>query len=648
MQRNFNYRSLLLLCFGIASLSASTQYSPSEMDHLILKYPKTNMVMLHQGKTYTIKAGKEGLDITLETLQEQLITKSGMFHSSAEELWSDSSFMELVDFNAYSLVPEKNKYKKQQVKQYFNSDEVERSLFTTDSKKTEFYFPNTAPRSITHLDYKMQLKDPHFLSSMFTRSFYPIEKLDLRIIVDNDIDLELLYFNISADSLDQLKTVTVGKKTTEYHWRFNAVPELEYYSNAPNVKWYLPHIMPKIKGYHTAQGYKPVLTSVDDLFSLYQTWIGMIEDEDLSELKPVVEELVAGADNDLEKLERIYHWVQENIKYIAFTDGMEGLVPRSATNVVNCRFGDCKGMTNLMHNMANLANVKTQRTWIGTRDIPYSYSQVGSPSVDNHMILSYVTPDTVIFMDATSSETPFGFPTAFIQEKEALIALNQDNYKIHNVPVVQANSNSWLDTLFARIEGTDLVGRSKTRISGYHATRWQRITKNANAKDRDEFYRHYFEKGDNRFEIENVLATISENKKDIDVEYEFRIPNYLIKVNEELFLNLNLEKEFASDPIEENREIPVEMNNTSSQKHVIVLEIPEGYVVDHIPDDSEMKEDQFGYSMDYSKIDDQVIFEMNTFTNELILAPETFEPWNEITKHFKRDIRQNLVIKALK
>lgn len=54
---------------------------------------------------------------------------------------------------------------------------------------------------------------------------------------------------------------------------------------------------------------------------------------DLSQLKKLVSELTANAQTDEQKTQLIYAWVQNNIKYIAFEDGLGGFVPRSSRRV---------------------------------------------------------------------------------------------------------------------------------------------------------------------------------------------------------------------------------------------------------------------------------------------------------------------------
>src|SRR5690606_41037728 len=96
-----------------------------------------------------------------------------------------------------------------------------------------------------------------------------------------------------------------------------------------------------------------------------------------------------------------------------------GFIPREADKVFERKFGDCKDMTSIITEMAKYVNVPNVNfTWIGTRELPYTYQQLPTPAVDNHMIATYIKDGKKIYLDATDANVPFGMPSGFIQGKE--------------------------------------------------------------------------------------------------------------------------------------------------------------------------------------------------------------------------------------
>ena len=68
-----------------------------------------------------------------------------------------------------------------------------------------------------------------------------------------------------------------------------------------------------------------------------------------------------GARTEPEKVARIYYWVQDHVRYIAFENGLRGFIPHDAGRVYASRYGDCKDMANLLHEMLRMAGVKSYR-----------------------------------------------------------------------------------------------------------------------------------------------------------------------------------------------------------------------------------------------------------------------------------------------
>lgn len=636
----FFFTAILVLTTFTSGLA---QYDLAKSDHLILKYPNSSEVMLRQSKTFYISRKESKWDVRVQVEQDRLITKSGTFSINAEEVQSDTSFMQLMGMKAHSLVPDKGAYKKQDVKKFFYGDAAERRTFTDDIRSTQFYFPNTNARVITHLEYESVIKEPYFIGAVFTSNFYPLESFDLKYVVDNGIEVEFLFKNLNGDTLNYQKRV--GKQTTEHLWTFKGVDAVKYDGGSPNIRWYLPHIICRVRSYDDGAGKVPVMAELGDLFKLYSSWITSIPEEDTVALGAVLRPLIEGAATDIEKLQRIYAWVRANIKYIAFTDGNEGVVPRSACNVLSTRFGDCKGMSNLMYQLATLAGVRTYRTWVGTRDIPYTYEEVCSPLVDNHMILSYPAGDSVIFLDATGTHTPFGFPTEFIQGKQVLMAVDDTNFKLAMVPVVSADRNMIADSIVCHVENSDLAGNGHLILTGYNAAWWQNTTGGMDARKKKDFVSQYLQKGDNRFTVSTYSERLSMHKDTLHLYYDFRIPGIVVNNGDEQYLNLNLESEFGSSPMEKDRVAPLELDFSYRMRLFVRLKLADDQHVTFVPDAARFDNKFFGYAMQHNKEDRSVSYEFDAYLHPLIIQPEIFESWNSLSAQFRKDVRKNIIIK---
>ncbi len=202
-----------------------------------------------------------------------------------------------------------------------------------------------------------------------------------------------------------------------------------------------------------------VISNLDDLYKWYYTFVEGLNKEQSPELEAIVKKIKSESTSEIDLVKNVFYWVQTNIQYIAFEQGMRGLIPHSGNYICEKRYGDCKDMANLIVNMLQLADVKAYHTWIGTRDLPYRYTEVPTPIVDNHMIATYISPDgKYYFLDATSDYTPFGFPSSMIQGKEALIGLDAKRYEVKEVLVLEKEKNQIFDSVTVKMENNQLVG----------------------------------------------------------------------------------------------------------------------------------------------------------------------------------------------
>ncbi len=118
-------------------------------------------------------------------------------------------------------------------------------------------------------------------------------------------------------------------------------------------------------------------------------------------------EISRGVTEPDEKIRRIYEFAQGKIEYVAIALGIGGLQPHASGHVLAHRYGDCKDKATLMIAMLRSIGLTGHPVLILTRD----QGQVDRdyPSDDfNHVIVAVPRPDGYLFMDPTSTTTPFG------------------------------------------------------------------------------------------------------------------------------------------------------------------------------------------------------------------------------------------------
>lgn len=634
---------LSLPLFFVLTLNSLAQES-SEFNLYKNLYPNSNSVRLNQKTTVTISLNANDLNITQEFLEEDLYLDESANYNSKKALYF-SSFFELEKVEAASFSYVDGKYKEIEVTDFKEKDEFNQSFYD-DSKSLNFIFPNLKKGSKSILKYKENVKNPRFLSPFYFGDLYPIVNNKVTIITDKNIDIIFKEFN--TENLDISFKKEEKKNSIIYSWEVKNIDEYKYEENAPTFKKVLPHIVPIITSYKSNNTNTNLANKVSDLYQWYYSLVKDINKEPADEnLVKLVKELTADKPTELEKVKSIYYWTQQNIKYIAFEYALGGFIPREANDVFQKKYGDCKDNSSILYKMLDIAGIKGDLTWIGTRSIPYNYSEVPTPIVDNHMILSYTDNEDTYFLDATGRYIPIDYPTSFIQGKEALISKDGSNYIIKKVPIVPAIKNAVIDTTHVSLMDENLVGKSKVEISGYNKVTCFNYLENENTTDKIKaFYNARLQKGNNKFLIDSFTETNKFSyEKNLIVDYNFNISNYAKKLGDEIYVNLNLVKDLSTYKTKEDRKNEVEFEYTGYFNYTTILTIPTGYIVEYLPENITLSNDHLSSNITYQVKGNTLIYNHVYSLNTLSLNLSQQAEVNSLIKNIEKAFKEVVILK---
>ncbi len=591
--------------------------------------------------------------LKVELLKGELQIKNNVFEKAkyntgnklffANEFIHFDSFTDIEDINAFTVPSKGNK--KITVDHFETKDQFGGGVFFSDQQSINFVFPAVGKNAITTLNYTEIIKDPHFLGSFRFGTYVPTEKAIYTVEVPKNVELGYITFNL--DKIDLSFKKKESKKLTTYTWVAQNIDNFRKNDNSLSVLNYLPHIIVYIKNYTVKNKTIAVLNDVADLYSWYQSLTDQIDDADLTEVFKIAEDLSSNLNTEQEKAKAIFNWVQSNITYVAFEDGLGGFIPRGASSVCTKRYGDCKDMANLLYVMLNHIGIEAYHTWIGTRDRPYSYYEVPTPIVDNHMITAVIINGKTIFLDATDSYVPFGMPSSFIQGKEALIGISNSEFKIIKVPIQEKEKNRTLVETIISLDGNIVMATSKRTMQGYDMVDF---IYDAKFKKRDKTDEEYL---NNKFQIGNNKTTYSNIKLDnlttlnntYTTEYDLEIHNYVRSIGSKIFLNLNLEKPLAKDIIlVENERFGKKIDHKFIRDYITTFNIPKGYKLKSIPNNVSNELEDYGFSFIYKKEDNQLIVHQQIYMNTLALENEDFEAYNAFIKSLLKAYKKSIVL----
>jgi hypothetical protein len=605
------------------------------------KYPGEQAVVLDHTMHYTISI-KDGQPVVQSREIQRLAYLSVPSGNGASQFgFYHSGFHEIQQYAAYTLTPDAKKIK---VTDFKTADSKSNSIFYDDIKETTFDFPAVAPGSIGTLETSMIDKNPRLLSPFYFALSTPVVHSELRITFPKTMSIKFLLRGIDTANITFAQETKHGDIT--YTFTARDMPEEKPYEDAPGRAWYGTHVVFYIEKYIDDQG-KAVnyLAGTDDLYHLYLTYIKDINHQAGSELTHIVDSLCRNTRSPEEKARIIYSWVQHHIKYIAFEQGMEGFVPRDANLVCSRRFGDCKDMASILTLMLRTAGLDAWYTWIGTRDLPYTYPETPLPMVDNHMICTIRPDSNYIFLDGTDPYCVFGMPSFAIQDKQALLAIDDENYRILTVPTPAKEENQLVDTTFLELTPTGVKGSLSINYTGYYASTLQDRLSWSDTKEIEKGMKLRLNRGSDKFALDSFHIDEHKDNGHFRITGSFNLQDYARRLGDDWYLNMNLFKFYENEEIEyPKRKMPIEFRFRGQRKYVVILAIPAGYDVEDIPTAKSYQNTVWGFSMSYEKKGRQLIFTQEFDNEHLLLQPGQFSDWNKVLENLFPQYHTSIVL----
>ncbi len=631
--------------YFIVLTSTALSQNKEDYKNYKLKYPESNVVFNSHNETVTIDL-KDGVpNVKTNTHDEYLILNQiGVSSMTSDEIYF-STFETIENIDAYSMIPTDKGYKKIKATNFVTKEaENEGSVFHDDNKTTSFIYPSLTEGSYRILDYTQTTNENRFPFGFFFCSYLPVDKAKFIINCDSNIHILFKLFNDQKNNVKYTENIVKGRRIME--WTITNPMILKQEERAASSRYYAPHIMAQIANYRTKKGVVEVVGNATDLHNWYKTHIQKVLNEEPSdELKQITDSITKLSITEKEKVKSIYYWVQSNIKYIAFEEGINGFVPRQPNAILAKRYGDCKDMASLIYTMLKYAKINSYLTWLGTRDLPYKYSEFPSSICDNHMITTYLDGDTPYFLDATCSFLPFGYPSHGIIGKEAFLHISDNEYRILAIPTMKVEDTYYRDSSFIKFDNRKIIGKNKTIVGGYYNIYVNEIYNTPEQKKLDEIVESMHQKGNNTFKIlHSSTQNVGNRDSDLIVNYDFEINNYVTSYENEVYVNMVLDKEITQGELKLDRLAPFELDNLSNDEYTVVMEVPKEYTIKSIPKDASFTSDYVDYSIQYKKDKNKITMTVKLNLKFLYLYPESFPKWNEFAKIMKSSMVETVVL----
>ncbi len=410
--------------------------------------------------------------------------------------------------------------------------------------------------------------------------------------------------------------------------------------------FYLPHLVITVRTFTIDQKQYNGLKSIDDMYAWYNLLYKKAVN-DASAIKAPVQQIIAGKTTDEEKVKALYYWVQDNIRYIAFEEGYSGFVPQPVQQVYKNKYGDCKGMANLLTEMLKEAGYDAHFAWIGTRDIPYDREKVQSLCVDNHAISVLYLKGKTYFIDGTEKYAALGKNAYRIQGKNVLVE-HGDTYKTEIVPLTAVADNR-IDTKAAlQLKGDKISGKVSVVFDGEAKNYFHNIYNSIPTAKRKDFISSLLKLNNRNAEAANVKTSDFKNR-DIPIllEADIDITNNVTKVDKLAYTSIDFFPQSITGFVpDEKRQNPIDFDAVYTANDEVTLELPAGTKPETLPAPftASFKENKLEAS--YKTVNNKIILNKKMQFNSPVVLNADFGAYKAFIASIKEYNNNNITIKT--
>ncbi len=286
----------------------------------------------------------------------------------------------------------------------------------SETKRKVIVYPNLSVGSLLYLKARSRQHTPHFKSHFFLHEVFSphIQYADIayHVIVHPDIPLYISAKGMEGGRVEQDVAIT-GKGPAGYrHYYFTFQQDHAYPTEHGQVHYshFGSHLM-----LTTFKDYADVGLAYEN-YASEKTRI-------TSAVSELAAQVTAGIHDPSEQVKALYHWVSQNIRYVAIYFGDGGFEPHDVDEILKNRYGDCKDHVVLLKSLLLAKGIESSPALVNLGSSDH-LSEVAVPFPLNHVIL--FIPALNLYLDPTAQFSSFrSLPEALLNKPVVLTSLGR-------------------------------------------------------------------------------------------------------------------------------------------------------------------------------------------------------------------------------
>ncbi len=392
-------------------------------------------------------------------------------------------------------------------------------------------------------------------------------------------DFRYSYLEQNMDIKPDTATTQDGEKVTKWVFRDRSAYELQemapYYKVVPLIQFAARNF--NIESY----------AGSTKNWSAFGSWFYHLSEDARTlpdPLKQKIHELLDGASTRTDSLHRLYHYLQNNTRYVSIQLGIGGWKPFPASYVFNKGYGDCKALSNYMVSILQYCGFKAYPALI--------YSDIQNDPIDpdfpsnqfNHVVVYMPNNGKPTWLECTDPHMPFGQLGMFNANRYALVVTAHGSKLIRtpSLSYKQNRENQYVDISVDSLGNSDIEVDS--RITGNNQEYVRDRVGDQSKEEQEKWLRKNIHVPDftlNSYELKGFDSGHIEG----EVKYSLKSNTFVSKTGGRLFIPLNRLNRwyFSIDDNGEKRSQPVDLIFGFSETDTTVIHIPASYMIESEP-----------------------------------------------------------------
>ncbi len=291
-----------------------------------------------------------------------------------------------------------------------------------------FFLDDIRQNDVLEYSFAVVGDNPNFASfvdeHLVVETQTPIEKVHRRVLAHPERNIGVKAFNTDLS----LTVKELSPELSEWSWEGTQIQGHQLESGIPS--WYFPFPYFQLSQYAS---WHEVIEQILPLYSLPQEAL----DAPPAEVVYLIHQWEREGPHPLLRACLALRFVQDEVRYLGFEEGIGGHQPRDPRLVFQRRFGDCKDKAFLLHYLLKLMHIDSKPSLVHTREGKSLVDALPAVYQFNHVVLKIDMDDGVYWVDPTLSLQGGSLQNSYFPNYHWGLVISKETEALSPIPEVE-------------------------------------------------------------------------------------------------------------------------------------------------------------------------------------------------------------------